>query len=84
MSDRFVHLELDLAAVQDQRGDLARALGRRQQLDGLAAGALGFLDQPERTDVFPASRLDVAAERVGIRAPLHVAVGDGRGLEPAA
>ena len=66
MADRLVDLEFHLPAVQDQGGDLAGTLGRVQQVDGLAADALGLLDQPERADVLPARRLDVTTERVGI------------------
>ena len=45
MPDRLVDLQLHLSRVQHERGDLARALRRGEQLDGLVAGPLGLLDQ---------------------------------------
>ena len=84
VADRLVDLQLHLPGVEHERGDLARALRRREQLDGLAADALGFLDQPQRADVLVAGRLHVSAERVRVAAPLHVAVADRDRLDAPA
>jgi hypothetical protein len=82
--DRLVDLELHLPRVEHERRDLARALLRRQQLDGFGRGPLGLLDQAELLDVLPARGRDVAAERVRERAALELAVAERRGLDPRA
>jgi hypothetical protein len=82
--DRLVHLQDHLRRVEHERRDLARALGCPQQVDGLAADALGFLCQAEGADVFVAGCPDMAAKRVRERPPLHLALADGGRLETAA
>ena len=61
----FVDLHDDLVAVEDERGHLARAVLRREQLDGLSPRPIGLLDQPEGSDVLVARGPEVTPERVG-------------------
>ena len=84
VTDRLVDLQLHLPGIEHQGRDLARALGRREQGDGLGADALGFLDQAQGADVLVAGGLHVAAEGVRVAAPLHVAVGDRDRLDAPA
>ena len=84
VTDRLVHLELHLAAVEHQRRDLARALLRGQQLDGLRARPLRLVDEAEPPDVLPPRGGDVAPEGVGERTTLDLALAERRRLDPAA
>ena len=58
----FVDLHDDLVAVEDERGHLARAVLRREQLDGLSPRPIGLLDQPEGSDVLVARGPEVTPE----------------------
>src|SRR6266511_5516200 len=79
----LVDLHDHLVAVEDERRHLARAVLRREELDGFPPRPLGLIDQPKGSDVLVARGPEVSPERVGEGPPLDLAVPDGGGLDAA-
>src|SRR5207247_64737 len=76
---RFVDLEAHLRAIEDDGRVARRADRRAEQSDRGRRGAGGMRCKVETLDQLEASRLELAAERVGIRADLEVLVVAGPG-----
>ncbi len=81
MADRLVDLRHHLFAVEDQRGDLGRAVLRREEADRLARHPLGLLHEREGADPLVAGGQQSPARRAGEGSALHLAVPDRRGRD---
>src|SRR5579883_3031599 len=70
--DRFVNLQPELRAVEDQVELALRTLIRGVQRDGLVSDARSIFEQMQLVDQLIALELVLAAEGVGIAAPLDL------------
>ena len=77
-------LQRELGRPDDEIVTARRSLRRAEQREGLVANLQRLGWQIEALDELPPRRLIVAAERIGIRPPLELAVVDGDCLDAAA
>ena len=79
MADRFVNLQAQLRAIENDRALPLGALGGRMQRNRFFGDALRMGHQVERFDQFVAAQHVLSAKTVRIRALLDFVSGEGRG-----